>query len=92
MGEGIIASCIGAQIGYAGEELEQLVNRYASLNSRYEYENGYELLKEFSRGKRHTLQEYREFIESLQIEEKDKDILLKLTPQNYIGLAEKLCK
>ena len=24
-----------------GEELEQLVNKYASLNSRYEYENGY---------------------------------------------------
>ncbi|MGM9964998.1 MAG: hypothetical protein ACI4W0_01195 [Bacilli bacterium] len=27
MGEGIIASCIGAQIGYAGEELEQYINK-----------------------------------------------------------------
>ena len=27
LGEGIIASCIGAQIGYAGEELEQYINK-----------------------------------------------------------------
>lgn len=55
------------------------------------YENGYELLKEFSRGEKHSLLEYREFIKTLQIEEKDKEILLELTPQDYIGLAEKLC-
>lgn len=78
------------------EELENhpevIAEAIQTILRKNEYENGYELLKEFSRGKRHTLQEYREFIESLQIEEKDKDILLKLTPQNYIGLAEKLCK
>lgn len=78
------------------EELENhpevIAEAIQTILRKNEYENGYELLKEFSRGKRRTLQEYREFIESLQIEEKDKDILLKLTPQNYIGLAEKLCK
>ena len=78
------------------EELENhpevIAEAIQTILRKNKYENGYELLKEFSRGKRRTLQEYREFIESLQIEEKDKDILLKLTPQNYIGLAEKLCK
>lgn len=52
--------------------------------------NSYEILKEFSRGKEHTLQEYREFIENLQIEEEDRKRLLRLTPQSYIGLAKKL--
>lgn len=56
------------------------------------YDNGYELLKEFSRGEKHTLEEYREFIKNLQIDEEDKEVLLKLTPQNYIGLAERLCE
>lgn len=56
------------------------------------YDNAYEILKEFSRGNQHTLEEYREFIKDLKIDDKDKTILLKLTPKNYIGLAEKLCK
>lgn len=81
---------------FLNEELENhpevIAEAIQTILRKNKYENGYELLKEFSRGKKHTLQEYRKFIESLQIEEKDKDILLKLTPQNYIGLAEKLCK
>lgn len=54
------------------------------------YENGYELLKEFSRSEKHTLEEFRDFIKNLEIEANDKKILLNLKPQNYIGLAEKL--
>ncbi len=77
------------------EELEKhpevIAEAIQTVLRKNKYENGYELLKEFSRGEKHSIQEYREFIRSLQIEEKDKEVLLKLTPQNYIGLAEKLC-
>lgn len=77
------------------EELEKhpevIAEAIQTILRKNKYENGYELLKEFSRGEKHSIQEYREFIKSLQIEEKNKEVLLKLTPQNYIGLAEKLC-
>ena len=55
-------------------------------------ENAYELLKELTRGKKVTLEELRDFIQKLEIDENDKERLLKLKPQNYIGLAEKISK
>lgn len=70
---------------------EVIAEAIQTILRKNKYENGYELLKEFSRGEKHTLKEYREFIKNLQIDEKDKEVLLNLTPQNYIGLAEKLC-
>lgn len=53
-------------------------------------ENGYELLKELTRGKKVTLEELRDFVPKLEIDENDKERLLKLKPQNYIGLAEEI--
>lgn len=70
---------------------EVIAEAIQTILRKNKYENGYELLKEFSRGEKHTLKEYREFIKNLQIDEKDKEVLLNLTPQNYIGLAKKLC-
>ena len=55
-------------------------------------ENGYELLKELTRGKKVTLEELRDFIQKLEIDENDKERLLKLKPQDYIGLAEEIAK
>lgn len=55
-------------------------------------ENGYELLKELTRGKKVTLEELRDFVQKLEIDENDKERLLKLKPQNYIGLAEEISK
>lgn len=55
-------------------------------------ENGYELLKELTRGKKITLEELRDFIQKLEIDENDKERLLKLKPQDYIGLAEEISK
>ena len=55
-------------------------------------ENGYELLKELTRGKKVTLEELRDFIQKLDIDENDKERLLKLKPQDYIGLAEEISK
>lgn len=48
----------------------------------------YEKLKELTRGKGGISEEsMKNFIESLEIPEKDKSILLDLTPAKYIGLA-----
>ena len=50
----------------------------------------YEKLKELSRGKKITLKDIHDFINSLDVAEKVKKELLKITPENYTGLASKL--
>jgi adenylosuccinate lyase len=54
-------------------------------------ENSYEKLKELTRGKKGiTKAIIKAFIKSLKIPAKDKQILNALTPEKYIGLADKL--
>lgn len=50
----------------------------------------YELLKELTRGKAVTLDSIHDFIKKMDISEKIKEKLLKLTPMNYTGLANKI--
>lgn len=50
----------------------------------------YEKLKELTRGKQIDLNDIHNFINTLSISEKIKKELLKITPENYIGLASKL--
>ncbi|OGI94997.1 adenylosuccinate lyase [Candidatus Nomurabacteria bacterium RIFCSPLOWO2_01_FULL_42_17] len=50
----------------------------------------YEQLKELTRGKEVTLSDIHEFIDNLKVSEKIKKELLKITPENYTGLASKL--
>mgnify|MGYP003293671615 CR=1 FL=1 len=54
------------------------------------YDNAYELLKELTRGKKVNLDSMRAFVKTLEIDEKDKEVLLNLTPETYTGLADKL--
>ena len=54
------------------------------------YENAYETLKSITRGKNISMKDMKDFIKTLEINEKDKQNLLKLQPENYIGLASKL--
>lgn len=55
------------------------------------YTNAYEMLKELTRGNSNlTLDALKDFINSLEINKEDKDILLSLTPENYTGIADKL--
>ncbi len=49
----------------------------------------YEKLKELTRGKAVGQKEVQKFIKSLKIPKEDKDRLLKLTPETYIGMADK---
>tara|TARA_B100000614_G_scaffold70518_1_gene62653 strand:+ start:336 stop:1682 length:1347 start_codon:yes stop_codon:yes gene_type:complete len=53
-------------------------------------DNAYEKLKELTRGKILNKQKYIEFINDLNISSKNKEYLLKLKPENYIGVAPKL--
>ena len=50
----------------------------------------YEKLKELTRGKVVTLADIYKFINTLEVDDKIKKELLKITPENYIGLASKL--
>lgn len=50
----------------------------------------YEKLKELTRGKKITLSDIHAFIRTLNISDQVKNELLKITPENYIGLASKL--
>ena len=58
---------------------------------KYHISNSYELLKNITRGQKVTKEEMHNLIKSLNIPEKEKKNLLKLTPQKYIGYATKLC-
>ena len=53
-------------------------------------ENAYEKLKDLTRGKNLNKEQYLEFIENLDISQKNKDYLKSLNPKNYIGVAPKL--
>jgi len=50
----------------------------------------YEKLKELARGKVVTLPDIHKFINALEVSDKIKKELLKITPENYTGLAGKL--
>lgn len=64
----------------------QTVMRYRGLESPYEK------LKELTRGKKFTKEEYFELIRSYELSESIKEELLKLTPFNYLGKAKYLAE
>jgi adenylosuccinate lyase len=59
---------------------------------KYDIPNPYEKLKELTRGKTVTKDDFIKFIDSLEMPLQEKQSLKELTPQNYIGYAEKLAK
>jgi adenylosuccinate lyase len=50
----------------------------------------YEALKELTRGKQVTMEDFSVFIDSLAVSAKIKSELKKITPENYTGIASKL--
>ena len=81
---------------YLKKELENtpevLAEAVQTILRKNKYDNAYELLKEMTRGKNVTLDEIRKFIEKLELDKEDKNRLLELTPEKYIGLASELVK
>lgn len=71
---------------------EILAEPVQTVMRRYGIENPYEQLKELTRGKGVSKDALREFVSALAIPQDAKDLLLAMTPANYIGIAAKLAK
>ncbi len=54
--------------------------------------DGYELLKDFTRGRAIDAESYRDFVASLPLPAADRDRLSALRPADYIGLAAELAR
>ncbi|MDO8522252.1 MAG: adenylosuccinate lyase [bacterium] len=52
----------------------------------------YEKLKDLTRGRQVTIEDFAGFIDGLSVDEKVKKHLKSIRPENYIGLAEKIAK
>ena len=51
----------------------------------------YEQLKKLTRGRQVSMEDLNHFITNLPVSEEIKQELLRITPQNYIGMADRLC-
>ena len=69
---------------------EVLAEPIQTVMRRYGIEKPYEKLKELTRGKRVSAEEFRKFIDSLDIPEDEKARLKTWTPANYTGYATTL--
>lgn len=72
------------------DKWELLAEPIQVVMRKYKIEGAYEKLKELTRGKTVTKAATHKLIKSLKIPAADKNRLLKLTPEAYVGLAEKL--
>ncbi|MCB1984898.1 MAG: adenylosuccinate lyase [Burkholderiales bacterium] len=72
---------------------EVLAEPIQTVMRRFSVPNPYEQLKALTRGKRGITQEVlHQFIRDLDIPESEKNRLLAMTPQNYIGKASELAR
>ncbi|QMT60777.1 adenylosuccinate lyase [Legionella sp. PC997] len=71
---------------------EVLAEAVQTMMRRYNLPDAYEQLKSLTRGHGIDEQSLKQFIQELAIPEKAKEQLLKLTPENYTGLATQLVK
>ena len=80
---------IEAHLNEAWEVLSEAVQ---TVMRKHGHTNPYDKLKEITRGKAIGEAEIKAFITSIELPAADKDRLLALTPQKYIGLAVELVK
>ncbi len=78
---------IDADISSSWEVLAEAIQ---TVMRKYGCDEPYEALKEFTRGKKIDKEDIREFITNLEIPKEDKNRLLALTPDGYIGIAPNL--
>ena len=71
---------------------EILAEAIQTILRRYAAEMPYEKLKILTRGKKLDKETLHQFIDTLELPEEAKQQLLKLTPADYLGYAEKLAK
>lgn len=71
---------------------EVLAEAYQTLLRRLGYSDAYDMLKKLTRGKRITKELLEQFVDSLEISDQDKEKLLSLSPDKYVGEAANLAK
>jgi adenylosuccinate lyase len=71
---------------------EVLAEAIQTVMRRYSISEPYEKLKDLTRGKTINGDDLTNFIKTLEIPEDEIKRLLNLTPDSYIGLAEKLAR
>ena len=69
---------------------ELLAEPIQTVLRKYDIADAYDKLKELTRGQEITEYEIKDFIEKLEIDDDDKARLMELTPEKYIGKAEKI--
>ena len=69
---------------------EVLAEPLQTVMRKHRLPNAYEKLKELTRGKRLTQEDYQDFVASLKLPATEKERLKNLTPAKYIGIATKL--
>lgn len=72
------------------EHWEVLAEAIQTVLRKVGHEKPYEKLKELTRGEKITAETIKNFINDLEIDPQEKEKLLNLTPNTYIGLSEKL--
>ncbi len=72
------------------KNVEVLAEAVQTVMRKYGIEKPYEKLKELTRGKRITLDEYKAFVENLEIPQDAKERLYNLTPEKYTGIATQM--
>ena len=71
---------------------EVITEAIQTVLRKYLIQDGYELMKELSRGKQITKEDLHKFIDSAKIPSTEKQRLKELSPSSYIGIANKLAK
>jgi len=66
---------------------EVLAEPIQTVMRKYGIEKPYEKLKELTRGKKVDQQIMKDFVENLDMPQEGKDLLINMTPMNYIGNA-----
>ena len=72
------------------DKWELLAEPIQVVMRKHGIEGAYEKLKAMTRGKSVTRADVQKLVKSLKIPAADKNRLLKLTPETYVGLAEEL--
>ena len=72
------------------KNVEVLAEAVQTVMRKHSMEKPYEKLKELTRGKKLTIEGYKEFVSKLDLPADEIEKLLKLTPSTYVGIAEKI--
>ncbi len=65
---------------------EVLAEAVQTVLRKNKVKGAYEKLKEFTRGQKITAESYKKFVSGLDLPKEDKERLIELTPETYIGL------